>query len=1244
MKMTKTKKILSVLLSVIMILGIIPAGVMTASAADDVFDYETVGSEVLITACDITASGDIIVPSAYNGYPVTEIYSLAFADCIKVKNIYIPDSVKVIGNKAFVGCTALETVTLGKNVQKLGTDVFKNCISLEEITVSSDNSVFSSDKEGVLYNKDKTEILFYPVANTATTYSVAEKVEKIPDGIFSMSKNVKTIVLGDKVKEIGNNAFMGSISLENVKIGKGVNRIGLQAFNMCPKLTSITVVTGNYVYESDSDGVLYNKGKTEILKYPEAISKTTFSVPSGIKAVRTHAFLDSKNLVSVSFPKSLEVIEASAFSACTGINEVSYAGSEEEWKKISIGTDNNAITGATIKYAGGAAHDHEYKETITTAATCTKAGVKTLKCACGESKTEPIPATGHTFKNNECSGCSVKEFELLTSGTNAKITGYNGNGGEVVISEEIQGYKITAIGDDAFENKTEITSITLPGSIEDIGSNAFYNTGYYNKASNWDGEVLYIGKFLIQAESTLKGAYTVKNGTKLIADFAFATAKGLTSITLPKETTIIGDSAFSGCKSLVSAKVNVAEEEWNKTAKIGTGNDNFTKVITFLPHVHSFVVDKEKEVPATCLAAGKKVSKCECGETKEEIIPVLSHVFENNMCKNGCGERQFDFSFTEDNKVIIKGCNASLSGTVRVPEKISGYNVTVIAENAFAGNEKIEKLVLPAGIETIGAKAFAGSKIVVEFAGENAKYAVVNGVLYNKVRTELIYCPASKATKEFEIPSGVVSVSDSAFKGVTVIEKLTAPLTIKSIEKDAFSGCTGIKNVVFDGTKTEWMEVEIAEGNEDLLRAAFTYTDTSDVDEAKKVKESLLVEEATAELQENIIVITAKETAKTVYVSRTASDETTEVVIKLADTLITTDDHNKYVLTFNDWHKSGNKTETEVTVGDITCKVMFVFPVDETEGHIYDTENPESFDATCTKYGGKKIHCTICDDYYEEIDKNKPAKGHTFGMSTVVKFETCVEAGETKKTCTVCAEVQINTIPPTGKHSYKGTVIAPTCAEKGYTEYTCTVCDDKYKGSETEAKGHDFEETTTIAPACGKAGEKSLKCKVCNYKKTEPVDALKHEYEAVNVVPPTLTEKGYTEYKCVNEGCEATYNDDFVAALGKIKSVRFLDVKLNKNEKRTVEPIIESVGNPGWTAEYTVKDESIITIDKDGEITAKTRGTTTVTCVVTDDNGEAHSATFTVEVTFTVWQWIEWFFVDLIYGGLKNFFSSIFAA
>ena len=1282
MKMTKMKKILSLVLSVIMLLGVIPAGVITAGAADSDFGFKVSDGQVKVTSCNISASGDIVVPAEYNGNPVTEIGVGAFLNCTKIRSISIPDSVNKIGNKAFSGCTALEKVTIGKGVTSLGNELFLDCDSLDKIVVSADNAVYSSDADGVLYNKAKTAILLYPVANSATTYTVSDKVEKIADGTFFMSQKVKTIVIGDNVKEIGHNAFMGSRSLETVKIGKGVERIlGNQAFNDCEKLTSITVDSGNKIYSSDSDGILYNKGKTEILRYPEGISKTAFTVPSGIEAIRTSSFRSAVNLKTVSFPKSLKTIDASAFTGCTSITEVNYAGKEDEWNKITIGNDNNAILSAKIVFAGGETHEHKYTSTVTKAPTCSEGGVKTYSCTCGHKYTEPIAPSGHVFSNNKCTSCNTKEYVLVADGTYAKITGYNGAGGAVVVPEKIEGYTINAIGDNAFENKSAVVSVKLPANIVEIGNNAFYKTGYYNTAANWEGNVLYIGNYLIQAKDTLSGSYTVKDGTTLIADFAFASAKSLTSITLPAETLNIGDYAFSGCTALSAVTVNAVESEWKTSAVVGIGNASFqnaTFTFKIVPHVHDFVVTEE--TPATCTTAGYRKSACTCGEKKDEVLAALGHIFVNNVC-TGCGERQFNITISGDT-VTITGCHPSLSGVVTIPATIGGYKVTAIGDRAFYKNGRIEKLVLPAGLETIGKMALTASGIVIELAAGNTHFIISDGIVYNNARTELVYCPVSKGAKTITVLSGVITIAEGAFYGCSAIETINLPRTLKTISNDAFSGCTAIKNVIFEGTSTQWKKVTVAEGNSDFLKAGFTYRDVSDVAAAKDIAANLDITgaEVTHDASdETIIIITAKEEATAIEIKAT-DKRGNKVEIKTEDTNITGEIGECYFLTFNGWHKSGNKTETEITVNGNTYIIKFVFPVGENDGHVYGA--PTEKEATCTAAGGTEYKCIICEYSYIDPDESKPVLGHKFSAWVIEKDETCTEEGEKQRVCSRCGEVQTGTVPPSGVHSYTKTVTAPTCIEKGYTTYTCS-CGDTYKGNETPATGHDFaefitkeakcEETgekvldckacdfaktvaipatghtydegvVTKAPKCEETGEKTLTCEICASTKTEVVSAIGHKYDKVTVYPPTESSQGYTEHACVNEGCKVSYRDNIVPSLASIKSVNVQDVVVYKNKTYTVVPALDYTGTPNWTATYEIADESIISIDKNGMITGLKQGKTSVKCIITDESGKTVQDTFIVEVKLSVWQWIEWFFVDFIFGGLKDFFSSILAA
>jgi len=108
---------------------------------------------------------------------------------------------------------------------------------------------------------------------------------------------------------------------------------------------------------------------------------------------------------------------------------------------------------------------------------------------------------------------------------------------------------VTSIGVVAFLDCPSLTSITIPNSVTSIGSSAFNGTGIYNEESNWENDVLYIDNCLIKARTSISGAYTIKENTRLIANEAFYKCSSLTSVTIPNGVTHIGDEAFYDCSS-----------------------------------------------------------------------------------------------------------------------------------------------------------------------------------------------------------------------------------------------------------------------------------------------------------------------------------------------------------------------------------------------------------------------------------------------------------------------------------------------------------------------------------------------------------------------------------------------------------------------------------------------------------------------------------------------------------------------
>ena len=114
---------------------------------------------------------------------------------------------------------------------------------------------------------------------------------------------------------------------------------------------------------------------------------------------------------------------------------------------------------------------------------------------------------------------------------------------------------VTSIGRWAFGECSSLKSVTIGSGVTYIGEKAFYNTGIYKDESNWKNGVLYIDNYLIAAKTDISGAYTIKDNTRLIADYAFNGCKSLTSITIPNSVTSIERETFSGCSSLTSVTI-----------------------------------------------------------------------------------------------------------------------------------------------------------------------------------------------------------------------------------------------------------------------------------------------------------------------------------------------------------------------------------------------------------------------------------------------------------------------------------------------------------------------------------------------------------------------------------------------------------------------------------------------------------------------------------------------------------------
>ena len=225
----KFTKLLAGVISATIICGSIsftsnnPLKPMTSIAAEE-YEKVTVGDftfNVYSDHADLAAikagvDGDIIIPSIINEVPVTGIDKLVFNAKQEFSSITLPDKLTVMNSQ------------------------FNYNTSLMDILISSENENFTSS-DGVLFNKDKTELVAYPLGKKVEEYIIPDGVKSIHDYAFSNNITIKKVHFPDSIEEIHYSAFSGCTNLEAIDLPMSLVKIYQGAFSICRNLKSVTV-------------------------------------------------------------------------------------------------------------------------------------------------------------------------------------------------------------------------------------------------------------------------------------------------------------------------------------------------------------------------------------------------------------------------------------------------------------------------------------------------------------------------------------------------------------------------------------------------------------------------------------------------------------------------------------------------------------------------------------------------------------------------------------------------------------------------------------------------------------------------------------------------------------------------------------------------------------------------------------------------------------------------------------------
>ena len=175
-----------------------------------------------------------------------------------------------------------------------------------------ENNLSFSSQDGILFNKDKTELLYYPNGKKNETYNVPDSIKVISAEAFYQSTNLKSIKLSNGLTTIEDSAFAGCRKITNIEIPATVTNIDsyqdgdlfdiyFSPFIGCSNLREIIVDEENTVYSS-LNGILFNKDKTEILCYPEGKEDVTYVIPNSVNKIGNYMFANSINLKKIIIP------------------------------------------------------------------------------------------------------------------------------------------------------------------------------------------------------------------------------------------------------------------------------------------------------------------------------------------------------------------------------------------------------------------------------------------------------------------------------------------------------------------------------------------------------------------------------------------------------------------------------------------------------------------------------------------------------------------------------------------------------------------------------------------------------------------------------------------------------------------------------------------------------------------------------------------------------------------------------
>ena len=529
------------------------------------------------------------IPSVIDGYPVIGITDLTYA-MEYAEELVIPDSVTMLSGSIFEWNYDLKKLTIGKGISNINNEMFLGATCLEEIIVSEENPYYCS-VDGVVYDKEMRTLVVFPRAKEGA-YAVPDAVTNIDCLINNISYYKVQLELGNS--NTGYAVEDGVIYNSDKTIVYACDKTKTGKYVMPD---SVTTINEGAFQECSFSEVIVSENVSEIVyaafSYSMELEKVV--LPGKLKAIAGGAFSECEKLAEADLPSGLEILENSAFYK-TGITSVTIPGTVTEvgygaykesqvaeltleegieviWGEAFTGTQlKNVMIADSIAHMGPSVFANTPLENVTIGASLES--ISNGAFANTNLTTVTIPENiaeigEYAFANSMLeeaiierndvyifegafSGCPLKEIDLKDGVVAIADYAFYGNQAESIVIPD----SVTDVTYKSFAESKKLLNIDVPDDLESIDGTAFDGTAWWDAQA--DG-VVYLENYLYgyKGEMPESTEIVVKDGTKLIANYAFDGEHNLMSLSIPSSVTGIGWGTLAGCLNL--EKVTVAE-------------------------------------------------------------------------------------------------------------------------------------------------------------------------------------------------------------------------------------------------------------------------------------------------------------------------------------------------------------------------------------------------------------------------------------------------------------------------------------------------------------------------------------------------------------------------------------------------------------------------------------------------------------------------------------------------------------